>query len=88
MWVGGWVQRGTEVKLFFIYFFKLKVTVLELSLLLLLHFFLLSVYINYVCESRGGRRGQYHVKDPGHSAKSAGGRLQLNTHTPYLCGFE
>ena len=30
---------------------------------------------------------QYHVKDPGHSAKSAGGRLQLNTHTPYVCGF-
>ena len=25
--------------------------------------------------------------DPGHSAKSAGGRLQLNTHTPYVCGF-
>ena len=25
---------------------------------------------------------QWHVKDPGHSAKSAGGRLQLNTHTP------
>ena len=24
----------------------------------------------------------------GHSAKSARGRLQLNTHTPYLCGFE
>ena len=24
---------------------------------------------------------------PGHSAKSAGGRLQLNTHTPYVCGF-
>ena len=23
----------------------------------------------------------------GHSAKSAGGRLQLNTHTPYVCGF-
>ena len=22
---------------------------------------------------------------PGHSAKSAGGRLQLNTHTPYVC---
>ena len=22
-----------------------------------------------------------------HSAKSAGGRLQLNTHTPYVCGF-
>ena len=30
---------------------------------------------------------QKHVKDPGHSAKSAGGRLQLNTHTPYICGF-
>ena len=28
-----------------------------------------------------------HVKNPGHSAKSAGGRLQLNTHTPYVCGF-
>ena len=26
-------------------------------------------------------------KDPGHSAKSAGGRLQLNTHTSYVCGF-
>ena len=25
---------------------------------------------------------QWHVKDPGHSAKSAGGRLQLNTHAP------
>ena len=24
---------------------------------------------------------QRHVKDPGHSAKSAGGRLQLSTHT-------
>ena len=31
---------------------------------------------------------QKHVKNPGHSAKSAGGRLQLNTHAPYLCGFE
>ena len=30
---------------------------------------------------------QQHVKDPGHSAKRAGGRLQLNTHTPYVCGF-
>ena len=28
------------------------------------------------------------LKDPGHSAKSAGGGLQLNTHIPYLCGFE
>ena len=26
---------------------------------------------------------QWHVKDPGHSAKSAGGRLHLNTHTPF-----
>ena len=25
---------------------------------------------------------QWHVKDPGHFAKSACGRLQLNTHTP------
>ena len=25
---------------------------------------------------------------PGHSAKSAGGRLQLNTQSPYICGFE
>ena len=30
---------------------------------------------------------QQHVKDPGHSAKSAGGRLQLNMHTPYVCRF-
>ena len=30
---------------------------------------------------------QQHVKDPGHSAKSAGCRLQLNTHAPYVCGF-
>ena len=25
---------------------------------------------------------QWRVKDPGHSTKSAGGRLHLNTHTP------
>ena len=25
---------------------------------------------------------QWHLKDPSHSAKSAGGRLHLNTHTP------
>ena len=25
---------------------------------------------------------QWHVKDPDHSAKNAGGRLHLNTHTP------
>ena len=30
---------------------------------------------------------QQQVQDPGHSAKSAGGRLQLNTHAPYVCGF-
>ena len=30
---------------------------------------------------------QSHIKDPGHSAKSAGGRLQLNMHTHYVCGF-
>ena len=30
---------------------------------------------------------QWHVKDPSHSAKSAGGRLQLNMYTPYACGF-
>ena len=30
---------------------------------------------------------QEHVKDPGHSTKSAGDRLHLNTHTPYVCGF-
>ena len=27
------------------------------------------------------------LKDPGRSAKSAGSRLQLNTHAPYACGF-
>ena len=27
------------------------------------------------------RVSQWHVKDPGHSVKSAGGRLHLNTHT-------
>ena len=31
---------------------------------------------------------QWHIKDPGHSAESAGGKLQLNTHAPFLCGFE
>ena len=30
---------------------------------------------------------QQHVKDRVHSAKSAGGILELNTHTPYVCGF-
>ena len=26
---------------------------------------------------------RWHVKDPGHSAKSASGRLHLNTHIPF-----
>ena len=26
---------------------------------------------------------QWHVKDPGHSANSAGGRLHLNMHKPF-----
>ena len=30
---------------------------------------------------------QWHIKDPRHSAKSAGGRLQQNTHAPRECGF-
>ena len=30
---------------------------------------------------------QWHIKGPGHSAKSAGGRLQLNTHASQECGF-
>ena len=33
------------------------------------------------------RSPQQHVKDRGHSAKSAGGRLQLNTHASYVCGL-
>ena len=28
------------------------------------------------------RTVQWHIKDPGHSAKSADGRLHLNMHTP------
>ena len=28
-----------------------------------------------------------HIKDPSHSAKSGGGRLQLNTHAPYVYGI-
>ena len=48
--------------------------------------------INFCADSHFGIRStpvlpQWHVKDPGHSAKSAGGRLQLNTHTPYVCGM-
>ena len=43
--------------------------------------------VNFVCWLLFGVRSipvlpQWHVKDPGHSAKSAGGRLHLNTHKP------
>ena len=43
--------------------------------------------VNFVCRLSFGVRStpvlpQWHVKDPGHSAKSAGGKLHLNTHTP------
>ena len=43
--------------------------------------------VNFVCWLLFGVRStpvlpQRHVKDPDHSAKSAGGRLHLNTHTP------
>ena len=42
--------------------------------------------VNFVCWLLFGVRStpvlpQWHVKGPGHSAKSAGGRLHLNTHT-------
>ena len=30
---------------------------------------------------------QQHIKDPRHSTKSESGRLQLNMHAPYVCGF-
>ena len=42
--------------------------------------------VNFVCWLFGVRSTpvlpQWHVKYPVHSAKSAGGRLHLNTHTP------
>ena len=43
--------------------------------------------VNFVCWLLFGVRStpvlpQWHIKDPSHSAKSAGGRLHLNTHTP------
>ena len=42
--------------------------------------------VNFVCRLLFVVRSnpvlpQWHEKDPGHSAKSAGGRLQLNKHT-------
>ena len=46
-----------------------------------------SSRVNFVCWLLFGIRSipllpQWHVKDPSHSAKNAGGRLHLNTHTP------
>ena len=43
--------------------------------------------VNFVCWLSFGVSStplllQWHVKDPSHSAKSAGGRLHLNMHTP------
>ena len=43
--------------------------------------------VNFACWLLFGVRStpvlpQWHVKDPSHSAKSAGGRLHINTHTP------
>ena len=43
--------------------------------------------VNFLCWLLFGVRStpvlqQRHVEDPGHSAKSTGGRLHLNTHTP------
>ena len=35
----------------------------------------------------GSSFGIRSIKDPNHSVKSAGGRLQLNMHAPYICGF-
>ena len=48
--------------------------------------------VNFLCCYFGIRSTsvlqQQHVNDPGHSAKSADGRLQLNTYAPYIRGFE
>ena len=46
-----------------------------------------SSRVKFVCWLLFGVRStpvlpQWHIKDPGHSAKSAGGRLHLNMHTP------
>ena len=43
--------------------------------------------VNFVCRLLFDVRStpvllQWHIKDPDHSAKSAGGRLHLNMHTP------
>ena len=38
------------------------------------------------CDTETSLLPQWHVKDPGHSAKSAGGRLHLHMHTPLTQG--
>ena len=57
-------------------------------------FFLKNVYVEAIIRELVQYSSNYlfhrrftAVEDPGHSARSAGGRLQLNTHTPYVCGF-
>ena len=42
---------------------------------------------SYFCIRSTAAEPQQNVKDPGHSAKSASGRLQLNTLASYVCGF-
>ena len=46
---------------------------------------LISVFVPPPCYWLA--RKSKHVKDTGHFAKSVGGRLRLNTLTPYVCGF-
>jgi len=57
-------------------------------------FFLKNVYVEAIIREMVQYSSNYlfhrrftAVEDPGHSARSAGGRLQLNTHTSYVCGF-
>ena len=40
----------------------------------------LTFCVDYYSMSAPPVLSQWHVKDPDHSAKSAGGRLHLNTH--------
>ena len=52
-----------------------------------------SPVLTFCADSHSGIRSapvlpQWHVKDRGHSAKSADVRLQPNTHVFYICGFE
>ena len=43
--------------------------------------------VNICAGSHSGIRSTAVAVDPGHSAKSAVGRLQINKHAPYVCGF-